>query len=337
MSKLVSIIVPVYNAEKYIARCIESILDQSFGDFELILVDDGSTDKSGEICDYYASTDERITIIHKENGGVSTARNAALDIIQGEFVIFVDGDDYIDKEYLTVMLSHMSDDIDMVVSKPQAVNPDTSINKYWKFNSDSSVVLEPTDLKNMYWEYRHFWVHCVLFRADLLKDIRFNPKYLVSQDTPFYCTAFMRCRKIKYIPEKLYYYVIFEESACHGKFNERKFTEIYAWQEIRTMFEGHPLYKEYLANYEMRCYRMYMLMLDAGMASDERTKMLLSEMRSNLKNGMHLNGYKLTFRIKFVIFSITPKALHATLHRLENAYIRLRSRAIGIVKKIIRH
>ena len=94
MSKI-SIIVPVYNVESYLSNCIDSILNQTFKDFELILVNDGSTDKSLEICKHYKNMDDRIFIIDKKNGGLSSARNAGLDIIKGEYIGFVDSDDYI--------------------------------------------------------------------------------------------------------------------------------------------------------------------------------------------------------------------------------------------------
>ena len=86
----ISIIIPVYNAEKYLRRCIDSVLSQSFTDFELILVDDGSTDSSPQICDEYASQDSRVKVIHKANGGVSAARNDGLDIAKGEYVTFIE-------------------------------------------------------------------------------------------------------------------------------------------------------------------------------------------------------------------------------------------------------
>ena len=89
----VSIIVPVYQVEKYIRQCVDSILAQTFTDFELILVDDGSKDKSGEICDEYAGMDERVKVIHKENGGLSDARNRGMDQAVGNYFLFVDSDD----------------------------------------------------------------------------------------------------------------------------------------------------------------------------------------------------------------------------------------------------
>ena len=97
----VSIIVPVYNTEKYLARCIDSILAQTFTDFELILVNDGSKDNSGKICDEYAQKDSRIVVIHKENGGVSSARNKGIDVAQGEWISFVDSDDWISSDFLS--------------------------------------------------------------------------------------------------------------------------------------------------------------------------------------------------------------------------------------------
>lgn len=100
MNPLISIIIPVYNTEKYIRRCIDSVIAQSYSDWELILVDDGSTDGSGKICDEYAEKDERIRVFHKENGGVSSARNVGLDNANGEWVSFVDSDDWIEIGYV---------------------------------------------------------------------------------------------------------------------------------------------------------------------------------------------------------------------------------------------
>ena len=92
----ISVIVPIYNTEKYLARCIESILCQTYTNLEIILVDDGSTDKSGDICDFYARKDNRVKVVHKENGGAAAARNFALNMVTGQYIGFVDSDDYIE-------------------------------------------------------------------------------------------------------------------------------------------------------------------------------------------------------------------------------------------------
>lgn len=110
----ISVIVPVYNVEKYLHRCVDSILAQTFSDFELILVDDGSPDNCGKICDEYAEKDNRIYVIHKENGGLSDARNAGLDIAKGEYVFFCDSDDYIDEYLFESVVPYLVDGYDLV-------------------------------------------------------------------------------------------------------------------------------------------------------------------------------------------------------------------------------
>ena len=96
----ISIVVPVYNVANFLDECIKTILDQSYDDFELILVDDGSTDESGSICDYYSKLDERVKVIHQKNGGLSDARNTGINISNGQFITFIDSDDYIAKDYI---------------------------------------------------------------------------------------------------------------------------------------------------------------------------------------------------------------------------------------------
>lgn len=112
----VSVIVPVYNVEKLLQRCIDSILAQTFTDFELLLIDDGSKDKSGEICDEYAAKDSRIRVFHKQNGGVSTARNLGIDKAQGEWIYFVDSDDIVLPSALGTFCSLIYSDSELVMA-----------------------------------------------------------------------------------------------------------------------------------------------------------------------------------------------------------------------------
>lgn len=102
----ISVIIPVYNVEKFLRRCLKSVINQTMSDLEIILVDDGSNDNSGEICDEYAKNDDRIIVIHKENGGLRSARNKGLDIATGEWITFVDSDDYIDTDMYEMLYSN---------------------------------------------------------------------------------------------------------------------------------------------------------------------------------------------------------------------------------------
>lgn len=112
---LISVIIPVYNVEAYLRQCIDSVLAQTFRDFELLLIDDGSTDGSGAICDSYAAIDPRVRVFHKENGGVSSARNRGIDNAKGEWITFVDSDDYIQKEYLYNFILNIDEDLDLII------------------------------------------------------------------------------------------------------------------------------------------------------------------------------------------------------------------------------
>ena len=105
LQPLISVIVPCYNVEEYLPKCIESILNQTYRNLEILLVDDGSPDNCGRICDEYAAKDSRIRIIHKKNGGLSDARNAALDVMTGEYVTFIDSDDYISKYFYEKLIN----------------------------------------------------------------------------------------------------------------------------------------------------------------------------------------------------------------------------------------
>ena len=113
----ISMIVPVYQVEKYIAQCIESVLNQTFSDFELILIDDGSKDNSGAICDSYAAKDDRIIVIHTKNNGAATARNIGLERASGEYITFLDGDDYLAENMLSRLYEEIENsDYDIVLS-----------------------------------------------------------------------------------------------------------------------------------------------------------------------------------------------------------------------------
>ena len=105
MYPLISVIIPIYNVETFLPSCIESVINQTYENLEIILIDDGSTDKSGKICDKYSENDSRITVIHKDNEGVAEARNTGIENMSGEYFCFVDGDDYVDNEYISEMYS----------------------------------------------------------------------------------------------------------------------------------------------------------------------------------------------------------------------------------------
>ena len=139
MSKLISVIVPVYNVEKYLEKCVSSIVNQTYKNLEIMLVDDGSTDSSGKMCDEFAKKDDRIKVIHKPNGGLSDARNSALKIAKGDYIGFVDSDDYIADDMFETLCDLMEDN-----------NSDISIVSFYEiYNNKLIGVRDSKELENM--------------------------------------------------------------------------------------------------------------------------------------------------------------------------------------------
>lgn len=179
----VSVIVPVYNVEKYIRRCVDSILSQTFTDFELLLVDDGSKDKSAVICDGYVTDDHRIRVLHKENGGVSSARNLGIEEAKGEWISFVDADDWIDSDYLENLLK-VGRNSDIVISGFQYVL--LRGGKLFFLNTVTpSLKLSYDELFSLPHLMSTPW--CKLFKTNIIKGnaVRFDEKMKMGEDRCF--------------------------------------------------------------------------------------------------------------------------------------------------------
>mgnify|MGYP004453649011 CR=1 FL=1 len=213
----ISIIVPIYNVEKYLPRCIDSILAQTFTDFELILVDDGSPDNCGKICDEYAKKDNRIKVIHKENGGVSSARNIGLDVAKGEYISFVDSDDVIHPKFYEIMLGNIRD-ADMIYCDFIMFDNEC------KFDDISDLNYEVRENKDIY-NGSPFSVVCdKLIKNNVVGELRFRTDLKNAEDTLFAFELLASCNKVIYLKVKLYGYYMRANSAAssadiEGKIN----------------------------------------------------------------------------------------------------------------------
>lgn len=213
MSKI-SIITPVYNGETYLDRCIASILAQTHKDLELILIDDGSKDSSGDICDRWAAKDPRIKVIHQKNQGVSAARNAGLDAASGEFIGFVDADDEIAPEtYETVLAQAAGHDIVMwdavTVWSDGRTEPDTIP----LLENGCTVTRQDWTPELLRWMAGSA-CRC-LYRADCISGIHFPQGIKFSEDRLFNLYAMGLCSSLRYLKEPLYYRLMHAESAVH--------------------------------------------------------------------------------------------------------------------------
>lgn len=209
-SPQISVIVPIYNVERYIRQCIDSILVQTFTDFELLLIDDGSPDGCPAICDEYAQKDARIRVIHKPNGGISSARNRGIDEACGEWLIFLDSDDiWADSDCLQRLYSYTKElNLNIVRFEYQAVNEKLEHIEprcYDKSNIEGRVI-DNYELVNCGISGEWFpWLY--LIRKEAIGDLRFNEKKKFQEDIDFYCRLFasreLRCG---YLDERMYLY-----------------------------------------------------------------------------------------------------------------------------------
>lgn len=219
-NKLISIIVPVYKVEKYLARCIDSILNQTYTNFELILVDDGSPDNCPRICDEYAEKDKRIRVIHKQNAGVSEARNTGIDNAKGDFIAFVDSDDYIAIDYLKTLQS-----------KQIVTNADLVFGSYFIVNSDNTIIKEQVEDLFDLCENRNYSLFftgdnrvmgtiCrILINKKILEHIRFEKDLKYCEDLYFVLNLLKTKCSASFVDKPIYYYM------CNMESVTRRFTK----------------------------------------------------------------------------------------------------------------
>lgn len=197
----VSIIVPIYNAEKLLNRCIDSIVAQTNPNWELLLIDDGSPDGSGVICDEYAQKDARIKVFHKPNGGVSSARNVGLDNAKGEWITFIDADDYVDSTFCEFQVT---DDCDIIIKPNSIVGLDLSQAEPIVKNIDKSCIEEYLSNNLSAKEYRVPWGKFI--KASVIKNIRFPLNQRIGEDTVFMLMILAQTHRIQYDVVGCYYW-----------------------------------------------------------------------------------------------------------------------------------
>lgn len=219
---LITIIVPVYNVDKYLKRCVNSILNQEYSNYELFLVDDGSTDKSGEICDYYAIKDSRVKVIHQTNSGVSNARNKALNIANGQYVVFVDGDDWIDGEMLKSFVDTIHEySADLVISEYKTEIENETVLQPFDFN-EGLITLSNAYQKivNPYGFYGSVWAKVFSLSIIRNNNLFFNDNLKIGEDLLFTTQYLIHCKSVVYNRNHFYHYYERCGSALRGNINE---------------------------------------------------------------------------------------------------------------------
>ena len=261
---VISIIVPVYNVKDYLERCVSSILCQTYKNIEVILVDDGSTDGSGELAEEIAKRDKRVKVIRKTNGGVSSARNVGIETATGEYVGFVDGDDYIDPdmyEFLYNLIAKNNADISccgMIKDEGKSVCV--------KRCSCETEVYESYEALRLLAKEKVFAISACdkLFRSEIVKNIKFNKNLSYGEDFLFCFSVFESCKKIAFCNKQCYHYYMREGSCVNSGFGKKQFDRLKVSEEIENNFKVEDKVLESLLKDRKIKSQIYLLRAIAG-------------------------------------------------------------------------
>ncbi|MDF2943975.1 MAG: glycosyl transferase family 2 [Herbinix sp.] len=258
MNEKVSVIIPIYKVEKYIRRCIESIAAQTYHNLEIVLVDDGSPDKCPEICDEYAKNDSRIKVIHKINGGLSDARNAGLKVFTGDYVYFLDGDDYVKNTLIEIALANaVATASELVIFNYERVDEADNLLSTSNFRTGIYEINEESRIDyiiNTLSKYVTGWeAWNRLYKADLIRKNNlffWDNKLIFAEDFGFSLNFALHANKISCIPDALYHYLIRKDSIMSQAANESRLSASLALsklmeEKIAASFKNSNLYKDF--------------------------------------------------------------------------------------------
>ncbi|MDQ1000338.1 glycosyltransferase involved in cell wall biosynthesis [Neobacillus niacini] len=280
VNQKISVIVPIYNVEKYLPQCIESIINQTYKNLEVILVNDGSPDNSGEVCNFYRSKDNRIKVIHKDNGGLSEARNIGLDNASGDYVSFIDSDDYIHERFYEILFN-------MIISTNAEIAQCGFTKVYEEKNIKGNIknqVIVPTSNKNILNKiesltslFNQDYVVSVvvwnkLYRKELFDNIRF-PVGKIHEDEFTTYQLLYKSKKLALTKIPLYYYLQRTNSIMGEKFNSKRLDVLEAYSNQISFYTQENLFdlKKLALNRLESLIREYMiLVLNSDLANKEQ-------------------------------------------------------------------
>ena len=312
MNPEISIIVPVYNVEKYLKRCIDSILNQSFTDFELILVDDGSTDNSGKIIDEYAVKNERIIVIHKENGGQGSARNRGLDIAKGNYIGFVDSDDWIHKDMYECMYQIINEDNTDIVQIGHNTVEEYKEDK--RCNIDDLNIICIDNIIEKFADCNSFEILPLIFPVNKLyrrrvwENLRF-PEGKFAEDLRVIYKIYDITEKYKIIDFNFYNYYMSPNSSTRGEFNIKKLEDLEAWKEMLNFFQNEFKMIDLKNLKAIYCRRLitYYILLKNNTDHKEIERKIKKEIICNVSNCFRSKKLNIKEKGAFLLFLISSK------------------------------
>lgn len=299
----ISVIVPVYNAVQYIKRCIESVLDQTYRDVEIILIDDGSTDESSVICDNYQK-ESNVKVIHKKNGGVSSARNIGLSAASGNYIAFVDSDDYLEKNMLQQMYNEMSQ-VDLVMCgyfQNREKYSGTSEKKVVDRNTAMQCIIKNDGFKGYLWNK--------LFKKEIIDrfGLKFSPNIHMCEDMLFCARYINNISQACLLPEALYYYEVNIGSASNSRFNLKRYSVIKAYSElleVEIVAQNREIRNEVENRKIKHCLSLWNLLRHESRTCKETyIPQIRQEIKKESMRFLWARGYSFKYKVLFLVLKI---------------------------------
>lgn len=309
----VSVIVPVYNISKYLPRFFDSILNQSFRDFELLIFNDGSTDNTYDVCKKYESTDSRIHVFNLEHGGVTKTRSIALNNISGSFVVFADGDDYIEPDYiLHLVTAQKKHNADMVISRV-AYHTEGSEHVDWVFKSRGETVIEkenfPILLPALLDDRRLNYLYAKIYRSELLKEIHIEDNVSQGSDTMINSDYVLKAKKIVLIDDIDYHYIKYSSRSITSYKGKDAYARICRINEYvySVMNNNGYLTEQMLSVIDSRLLQSAIWIIEKLLSSNETFEEKAAQITDILNSEQYLTSYKRQMKnLKDFSFDVIP-------------------------------
>ena len=315
----VSVIIPIYNSEKYLRRCIDSVLNQMFGDYEILLIDDGSTDCSSEICEKYSEKSSKIKVIHKPNGGVSSACNLGIDNSSGKYLMFCDSDDYVEPEWIETL--HQYAEKNPGVSVFSAFYKEDGKTKQ-EFRLKEAITEKKISQSEYYYIYRNgFSAYCrnrIYLRDKVAGKIRFDENISVGEDVIFNIEYQKTCDGFLYVDKPLYHWVDNGNDSLSRAYHAKYYDDIKALYFPRVGVVAEKDLQDFCTGYLSRFYACI------DVVNDKRNTMMDKQKRTYIRYILHdeafchaLKNSKNTRLKNLIVFkSYTLIRLYRKIHKM---------------------
>jgi glycosyltransferase involved in cell wall biosynthesis len=314
MNELISVIVPVYQVEQYLAKCVDSIRSQTYQNIEIILVDDGSPDHCPELCDEYARQDSRIRVIHKPNGGLSDARNAGIEAAEGNYICFIDSDDYvadnmIDRLYLALKEQNAEMSLCACACVDENDTPVADMENCMPIKNE--VLSGRKAIKKLAERGAGYYTVacCKLYRADLFQTIRF-PVGKIHEDEFVSHLVFGHCKRVSCIADRLYFYVQRKNSIMGKERNDFSIRKLDKAEAVikRALFLESIGMREDIGGYYLEAVKIFWGLYSYGGDFSSEEQVRLKEIQGLLKKNLHLSkGCSMRVKVYIMLVCVSPR------------------------------